>query len=157
MSETTDVLTFACLLLMPERSKFHNLTPPPRHPRCRCGRAQRPDAAVKVVFALRKEGIAPSSTLSNTYFKAKKVCQGFLASKNLSVEGSAHQVCSSTTFEVHPVDLRILSSFGVKPSPKAHGWGMYVVEGYALGVCNTLRSTDFDLSAVIGLAFFGSF
>lgn len=28
---------------------------------------------MKVVFALRKEGITPSSTLSNTYFKAKKV------------------------------------------------------------------------------------
>lgn len=39
----------------------------------RCGRAQRPDAAVKVVFAMRKEGIRPSATLSNTYFKAKKV------------------------------------------------------------------------------------
>ncbi|CAM9143566.1 unnamed protein product [Scytosiphon promiscuus] len=37
-----------------------------------CGRAQRPDAAVKVVFALRKEGVTPSSTLSSTYFKAKK-------------------------------------------------------------------------------------
>lgn len=39
----------------------------------RCGRAQRPDVAVKVVFGMRKEGIRPSSTLSNTYFKAKKV------------------------------------------------------------------------------------
>lgn len=28
---------------------------------------------MKVVFAMRKEGIRPSSTLSNTYFKAKKV------------------------------------------------------------------------------------
>ncbi|CAM9125160.1 unnamed protein product [Ectocarpus fasciculatus] len=37
-----------------------------------CGRAQRPDAALKVVFALKKDGIRPSSALSNTYFKAKK-------------------------------------------------------------------------------------
>lgn len=39
----------------------------------RCGRAQRPDVAVKVVIDMRKEGIKLSSTLSNTYFKAKKV------------------------------------------------------------------------------------
>ncbi|CAN0556828.1 unnamed protein product, partial [Ectocarpus sp. 8 AP-2014] len=38
-----------------------------------CGRAQRPDAALKVVFALKKDGIRPSSALSNTYFKARKV------------------------------------------------------------------------------------
>ncbi|CAM9131809.1 unnamed protein product [Ectocarpus sp. 12 AP-2014] len=37
-----------------------------------CGRAQRPDAALKVVFALKKDGIRPSSALSNTYFKARK-------------------------------------------------------------------------------------
>lgn len=42
----------------------------------RCGRAGRPDAAVKVVFASRKEGVTPSSTMSNTYFKAKQVCLG---------------------------------------------------------------------------------
>lgn len=40
----------------------------------RCGRANRPDAAVKVVAALRKDGIKPTSAMSNTYFKAKKVC-----------------------------------------------------------------------------------
>lgn len=52
--------------------------------RYRCGRAQRPDAAMKVVFALRKEGITPSSTLSNTYFKAKKVGLILVGSENAS-------------------------------------------------------------------------
>ena len=29
---------------------------------------------MKVVYALRKDKITPSATLSNSYFKAKKVC-----------------------------------------------------------------------------------
>ena len=34
---------------------------------------------MKVVYALRKDKITPSSTLSNAYFKAKKVrCQRFV-------------------------------------------------------------------------------
>lgn len=58
------------------------------HSRYRCGRAQRPDAAMKVVFALRKEGITPSSTLSNTYFKAKKVGLILFGSQNFSCQRS---------------------------------------------------------------------
>ncbi|CAM9177567.1 unnamed protein product [Discosporangium mesarthrocarpum] len=43
-----------------------------------CGRARRADLAVKTVFAMRKDGLAPNSVLSNTYFKAKSETERLL-------------------------------------------------------------------------------
>ncbi|CAM9211135.1 unnamed protein product, partial [Choristocarpus tenellus] len=37
-----------------------------------CGRARRADVAVKIVYAMRRDGLTPTSVQSNTYFKAKE-------------------------------------------------------------------------------------
>lgn len=73
-------------------------------PHCaRCGRAQRPDAALKVVFALRKDGIVSSSTLSNAYFKAKKVCINLLECFHVNTADVSVLHAHSSLWNVAPI------------------------------------------------------